>query len=117
MVSSSSLARVATAGFTSSTDASKQQKAWAKEYFSRWFFVTAPMSRNRHRTATFSTGNVVQLLFVARRGSLINPTTPLSRLFEPYVGVDEVPEDVRPVRQRQGVEELRHGEGGQLAEL
>lgn len=55
MVSSSSLARVATAGLTSSTEARKQQKAWAREYFNKWFFVTAPMSRNRHSTATFST--------------------------------------------------------------
>lgn len=58
MVSSSSLARVATAGLTSSTEARKQQKAWAREYFSKWFFVTAPMSRNRQSTATFSTGSV-----------------------------------------------------------
>lgn len=57
MVSRSSLARVATAGLTSSTDVRKQQKAWANEYFSRWFFVTAPMSRNLHSTATFSTGS------------------------------------------------------------
>lgn len=57
MVSSSSLARVATAGLTSSTEARKQQKAWAREYFSEWFFVTAPMSRNRQSTATFSTGS------------------------------------------------------------
>lgn len=58
MVSSSSLALVATAGLTSSTEARKQQKAWAREYFSKWFFVTAPMSRNRHNTATFSTDSL-----------------------------------------------------------
>lgn len=58
MVSRRSLARVATDGLTSSTEAKKQQKAWAKEYLSRWFFVTAPMSRKRHSTATFSTVNI-----------------------------------------------------------
>lgn len=57
IVSSSSRARVATAGLTSSTEARRQQKAWASAYLSKWFFVTAPMSRNRQSTATFSTGN------------------------------------------------------------
>ncbi len=55
MVSSSRRALVATAGFTSSMLAKKQQKAWAREYFSMWLLVTEPMSRKRHRTATRST--------------------------------------------------------------
>lgn len=55
MVSSNRPALVATAGLTSSTAVRKQQNAWAKEYFSRWFFVTEWISKNLHNTATFST--------------------------------------------------------------
>lgn len=40
MVSSRRPALVATAGLTSSTAVRKQQKACAREYFSRWFLVT-----------------------------------------------------------------------------
>lgn len=38
-------------------------------------------------------------------------------VFAVEVGVDEAPEDVGPVGQREGVEELWHSQGGQLAEL
>jgi len=38
-------------------------------------------------------------------------------VFAVEVCVDEVPEDVRPVRQRESVEKLRHSQGGQLAIL
>lgn len=55
MVSSRRPALVATAGLTSSTAVRKQQKACAREYFSRWFLVTEWISRNLQITATFST--------------------------------------------------------------
>lgn len=38
-------------------------------------------------------------------------------VFAVEVCVDKVPEDVRPIRQREGVEKLRHSQGGQLAKL
>lgn len=38
-------------------------------------------------------------------------------VFTVEVGVDEVPEDVRPIGQREGVKELRHSQRGQLTEL
>lgn len=38
-------------------------------------------------------------------------------VFAVEVGVDEVPEDVRPIGQREGVEKLRDGQRGQLTEL
>lgn len=38
-------------------------------------------------------------------------------VFAVVVCVDEVPEDVCPMRQRESVEKLRHSQGGQLAKL